>query len=379
MPRSPRSRLAVLPFSAFQLQLRAFYAMADSRTPAFVMCGVAGVNIVSGLALANVLPAAGPRRRAGAVLRALPTPFGAAICFRLLSRRLGGVDGRRITRTVVRSAVAGVIAAGIAYAISTALRSAVGHGVVGSLLGVLAGALVGGSVLPARRLADDRGTARGRLSHRRPFSVADLAQPTCVRDTDRMMSLNLSPIPADDLIADSHPERPQRRQVSDMVTGWFVRLTLIFAVIAVFAFDGISVLAAHFSASDDAQTAAQAAASGLPQAPASPGPAVLAAEQRLPKGETLVPGSVHIDNTGGVTLKVRTHGPLAAAAPDLGDQGLGRRHRSRLRRSLLTVPAGSAGGSRDAPSTKRRANRRWRRRSVDSGGQQGASAGSTAR
>jgi putative peptidoglycan lipid II flippase len=135
---------AVLPFSAFQLQLRAFYAMADSRTPAFVMCGVAVVNIVSGLVLANVLP---DRQRAVALALsfALAYAFGAAVCFRLLRRRLGGVDGPRIGRTVVRAAVGGGIAAAIAYAISTVLRSAVGHGVFGSLLGVLAGALVGGA------------------------------------------------------------------------------------------------------------------------------------------------------------------------------------------------------------------------------------------
>jgi hypothetical protein len=89
-----------------------------------------------------------------------------------------------------------------------------------------------------------------------------------------------------------------------MVTGWFVRLTLIFLIIAVFAFDGISVLAAHFSASDDAQTAAQAAVSAYHNS-GLPGPAVVAAEQSLPKGETLVPGSVRFDNSGGVTLKVR--------------------------------------------------------------------------
>lgn len=89
-----------------------------------------------------------------------------------------------------------------------------------------------------------------------------------------------------------------------MVTGWFARLALIFAVFAVFAFDGISVLAAHFSASDDAQTAAQAAASAY-RSSGLPGPAVSAAQATLPKGETLVPGSVKIDNTGGVSLQVR--------------------------------------------------------------------------
>ncbi len=89
-----------------------------------------------------------------------------------------------------------------------------------------------------------------------------------------------------------------------MVTGWFVRLTLVFAVIAVFAFDGISVVATHFSASDDAQTAAQAAATAY-QHSGLVGSAVTAAEATLPKGEKLVPGSVEVTKTGNVTLEVR--------------------------------------------------------------------------
>ena len=89
-----------------------------------------------------------------------------------------------------------------------------------------------------------------------------------------------------------------------MVTSWFARLVVIFAVIAVFAFDGISVVAAHFSASDDAQTAAAAAAAAY-QSSGLISPAIAAAQATLPKGETIVPGSVHIDNTGTVSLKVR--------------------------------------------------------------------------
>lgn len=89
-----------------------------------------------------------------------------------------------------------------------------------------------------------------------------------------------------------------------MVTGWFARLALIFAVVAVFAYDGISVTAAHFAAADDAQNAAQAAATAY-DGSRQVGPAVTAAEAALPKGEKLVPGSVKINNTGGVSLEVR--------------------------------------------------------------------------
>ncbi len=89
-----------------------------------------------------------------------------------------------------------------------------------------------------------------------------------------------------------------------MVTSWFARLALIFAVLAVFAFDGISVVATHFSASDDAQTAAQAAATAY-QNNRLPGPAAAAAAATLPKGETIVPGSIHFAANGNVKLEVR--------------------------------------------------------------------------
>jgi putative peptidoglycan lipid II flippase len=137
--------VALVPFSAFQLQLRAFYAMADSRTPALVMCGVAVVNIVAGLALAVALPS---RDRAVglAIALALSYAFGAVVCVRLLNRRLGGIDGPRVLQTAVRALVAGAIGSAIAYAICAGLRGALGNGVSGSLIGVLVGAVVGGAL-----------------------------------------------------------------------------------------------------------------------------------------------------------------------------------------------------------------------------------------
>ena len=148
--------VALLPFSAFQLLLRGFYAMADSRTPALVMCAVAGVNIASALVLSAAIPSR-DRAVALALSFALSYAVGAAICFRLLHVRLRRIDGRRITRTVVRAAVPGIAAAAIAYGLSAAIRSALGHGVSGSLLGVVLGVAVGGAVylIVAWRMTDE--------------------------------------------------------------------------------------------------------------------------------------------------------------------------------------------------------------------------------
>jgi Flp pilus assembly protein TadG len=46
----------------------------------------------------------------------------------------------------------------------------------------------------------------------------------------------------------------------DVVLGWLTKLAVALAVVGVFAFDGISLVQAHFQAADRATTAASAAA-----------------------------------------------------------------------------------------------------------------------
>ena len=159
--------VALLPFSAFQLQLRGFYAMADSRTPALVMCAVSGVNIASALILSEAIPSR-DRAVALALSFALSYAAGAAVCFRLLHVRLRRVDGRRITRTVVRSGVPGIVAAAIAYGLCAAIRSLLGHGVSGSLPGVLVGVAVGGALylLAAWRMTEELRSVAGLVGGR---------------------------------------------------------------------------------------------------------------------------------------------------------------------------------------------------------------------
>jgi hypothetical protein len=45
-----------------------------------------------------------------------------------------------------------------------------------------------------------------------------------------------------------------------IVVGWLARLVVVFSVLGFFAFDGFTVVVANFGASDDATTAASAAA-----------------------------------------------------------------------------------------------------------------------
>ena len=89
-----------------------------------------------------------------------------------------------------------------------------------------------------------------------------------------------------------------------MVTGWFVKLAVVLAVLGVIAFDGFSIVATYLSASDDAQTVAQAAANAY-ATQKTPTAALLAAEQALHKGDKLVPNSMTISSTGEVSLKIQ--------------------------------------------------------------------------
>jgi putative peptidoglycan lipid II flippase len=134
--------VALVPFSSFQLQLRAFYALADSRTPTFVNFAVAGTNIVVGVVLSVVLPE-GSRAVALALAFAAAYLVGTVVCARLLVRRLDGMDASRIGRTVARAAVAGALAALVAFVLSELVRSVLGSGSAGSLAAVVLAGLVG--------------------------------------------------------------------------------------------------------------------------------------------------------------------------------------------------------------------------------------------
>jgi len=90
----------------FQLLSRAFYSMQDSRTPALVNLGAAVVNI--GVDLWFVL-GLGMGVRGLALGHALSYLFSSLVCGWLLRKRLGGLDGGRVARTLVK--VAGASAA----------------------------------------------------------------------------------------------------------------------------------------------------------------------------------------------------------------------------------------------------------------------------
>lgn len=145
--------VGLVAFSAYQLQARAFYALQDTRTPALVNLAVNGSAIVVDLVLYAVLPpdltvlglAAG---QSGSYL------LGAALCTRVLARRVPHDPAGHVLRTTVRCLLAATAPALGALLVVVLADRVAGHGLLATLAGGgLAGAvLVGGYVALARRV-----------------------------------------------------------------------------------------------------------------------------------------------------------------------------------------------------------------------------------
>jgi putative peptidoglycan lipid II flippase len=136
--------IGLVPYMMFQLMLRVFYAMHDSRTPMFIGVAVMITNIVISLLSLALLPA-------GHVVQGVAAAFGLAnlagtvISWRILSHRMRGLDGHLITRSLVRMHVAAIPAAVFALAVMFAVGVILSPGPAFGIVTVLFGG--GGALL----------------------------------------------------------------------------------------------------------------------------------------------------------------------------------------------------------------------------------------
>jgi len=129
--------LGLVPYMTFQLLLRVFYSLHDSRTPCFIGVATMAVNVTINVIALNVLPA-------HRVVQGLAAGYcfaylvGAVLAWRLLLRRVGSLDGRAITRSLVKMYVAAIppviFAFEIKYAVGVVLNPGFGYGLVTVLL-----------------------------------------------------------------------------------------------------------------------------------------------------------------------------------------------------------------------------------------------------
>ncbi|MFL6239050.1 MAG: murein biosynthesis integral membrane protein MurJ [Actinomycetes bacterium] len=158
--------VGLVPFSFFQLELRAFYALHDTRTPAVLNIWVNVVNVAVDILLYVALP--DRWRVVGLALGyAVSYAAGLALMTRALRGRIGGIDGARVTRVAVRLFVSAVPAGLVAFALAEGSRVLLGPGRVGAYVGLAAGLAVGAVMF---------GQAAGRMHVNELHEVLGLAR-----------------------------------------------------------------------------------------------------------------------------------------------------------------------------------------------------------
>jgi putative peptidoglycan lipid II flippase len=136
--------IGLVPFMFTQLQLRVFYSFRENRTPAILGMVMLIVGVIGYLVALQVLP---PTRTVIGLAFAydLVSVSGAILAWPLLLRRVGSLDGWRITRSLVRMFLATVPGLLFALVVMAAVGSFMHQGPLYGLVTVVIGG--GGALL----------------------------------------------------------------------------------------------------------------------------------------------------------------------------------------------------------------------------------------
>lgn len=128
-------------FSIFQLLTRTFYSMQDSRTPALINIGAAGVMMGVDVALVRLVGWDVPALALGhAASYVVATVVGLLV----LRPRLGSLDGAHIWGTIVRVLPAAIVTGAVAWLVATGIASVTDtQAVVGRIIQVGTATVVG--------------------------------------------------------------------------------------------------------------------------------------------------------------------------------------------------------------------------------------------
>lgn len=133
--------VGLFPFSAFQLLLRAYYAMQDTRTPTLVNLGAVVVNV----ALDVVLFVGFDLGIQGLALgHAASYGFGSVMLAVLIRRRLRGLDGARVLSGIGRTTAAGGATAAVAWLVARGIAEALGTATLAEQSMQVFGAVIAG-------------------------------------------------------------------------------------------------------------------------------------------------------------------------------------------------------------------------------------------
>ncbi len=104
--------VGLIGYSAVRIASPTFYAIGESRTPAMVSVGVIGINLIASVALVRVIGFQGL-----ALGTSIAAIVNAALLLTLLRRRLGGLEGRRLSITLLKVGVSTIVMAATAMAV----------------------------------------------------------------------------------------------------------------------------------------------------------------------------------------------------------------------------------------------------------------------
>lgn len=110
--------LGLIQFSLFQLFVRAFYATQDTKTPFLINCVVIAVNTAI-----NVPMFAWAGAKGLAAGQAIAYSFGVLLQARVLAKRIGGLEGRRVVASALRIAGAATAMAVVVWGVWQGLVS----------------------------------------------------------------------------------------------------------------------------------------------------------------------------------------------------------------------------------------------------------------
>jgi putative peptidoglycan lipid II flippase len=161
-------------FTAHYLLLRGFYALERTRLVFVIQCGIALTNIVAAIVLTLDAP---PPQTAPRLVIAYACSYavGAVTSYAVLSRTVGGLDGRRLVRFLLRLVVAVGISAAAAWGLRELMVELVpGDGKLHAVLdlavvglGFLAVYLAGARLLRISEVTEVTGLVTRRLIRRR--------------------------------------------------------------------------------------------------------------------------------------------------------------------------------------------------------------------
>jgi putative peptidoglycan lipid II flippase len=130
--------VGLLPFMLTQLQLRVFYSFHESRTPAVVGMIMLVVGVI-GYMVVKAVAAPGQIVVGLAFAYDIMTLVGAIIAWPLLLRRVGSLDGWRITRSLVRMFIATIPGLLFAFVVMGVVGSFMHQGTVYGLVTTVVG------------------------------------------------------------------------------------------------------------------------------------------------------------------------------------------------------------------------------------------------